>query len=102
MCLSNRSTVAGVYVPRETKGVRPECRFTGSLWDDCEVIQFNYHVHMLQYYERERYTRPSFTRWDGAVTDTRIICGRSPLSQSQQDDRFNGRYDPPALADLGF
>lgn len=90
------------FVSRGTFGVRKPCNFTGSLWDDCEVTGFLFDVHMYQFTERERYTRPTFTRWDGALTDTVVLCERSPLSQSQQDDRFNGRFRPPALADLDF
>jgi len=83
-------------------GVREPCNFTGSLWDDCETTRFLFDVHKYQFTEREKYTRPTFTRWDGAVTDTVVLRERSPLSQSQQDDRFNGRFLPPALADLDF
>ena len=77
--------------------------YPSNLWDDCESVGFLFDVHQLQYFERDAYTRPVYVRHDGAVAGrAHAFHNRPPLSQQQQDDRFNGRYLPPSLADLDF
>lgn len=98
----NYSSPLGVNVSRGIASVKVPCAFTGSLWDDMETVKFLYDVHKLQSNERERYSKPSYERWDGAVLDLVTLYERAPLSQNQQDDRFSGRYCPPSLDQLDF
>lgn len=62
------------------------CGFTGSLWDDCDIIPYLHDVHMLQHFERMSTSQTS-----------RFI--RSEISTGHLLKRFSLFYSPSAVCE---